>query len=179
MTGAAAPAAAAPAALASSRRSIAAMTDPTSIAARYLDPLVERRKSRGMTVDRAEVEIWQCDALAVYHHPQVKRTPGGYDAAFQGFGASRSGADGRARFRCIRPVPYPGRTPHIHIKIRHVSFGEITSQLFVADEPGNRHDFLWRALDPADRAMLELRLQPAMAESGLRWLAIAALTLPS
>ncbi len=31
--------------------------DPTSIAARYIDPLVERRKARGMTVDRAEVEL--------------------------------------------------------------------------------------------------------------------------
>ena len=205
--GAAAPAAPAPAALASSRRSIAAMTegpfylprawrepwsdwdadlarvqrDGRTLQARgeHLGLALQLADTNGRAVDRAEVEIWQCDALAVYHHPQVKRTPGGYEAAFQGFGASRSGADGRARFRCIRPVPYPGRTPHIHIKIRHVSFGEITSQLFVADEPGNRHDFLWRALDPADRAMLELRLQPAMAESGLRWLAIAALTLPS
>ncbi|MFO0648963.1 MAG: phosphate acetyltransferase [Polyangiales bacterium] len=31
--------------------------DPTSIASRYIDPLVERRKARGMTVDRAEVEL--------------------------------------------------------------------------------------------------------------------------
>lgn len=135
--------------------------------------------THGRIVDGAEVEIWQCDALAVYHHPDVRLVSGGYDDGFQGFGASRSGADGRTRFRCIRPVPYPGRTPHIHIKLRHASFGELTSQLFVAGEPGNARDFLWRALDEADRRALELELQPAPAASGLRWLAAAALTVPA
>ena len=132
----------------------------------------------GRIVDRAEVEIWQCDALAVYHHPSVQRIAGRHDEAFQGFGASRSGTDGRIRFRTIKPVPYPGRTPHIHFKLRHATFGEITSQLFIAGDPGNARDFLWRSLDAADRAMLELKLQPATAESGLRWLAQAPLVVP-
>jgi protocatechuate 3,4-dioxygenase beta subunit len=48
-------------------------------------------------------------------------------------------------------VPYPGRTPHIHVKLRHASFGELTSQLFVAGDPGNARDFLWRRLDAGDR----------------------------
>ena len=134
--------------------------------------------TQGRIVDGAEVEIWQCDALAVYHHPSVQRIAGRHDEAFQGFGASRSGTDGRIRFRTIKPVPYPGRTPHIHFKLRHATFGEITSQLFIAGDPGNARDFLWRSLDAADRAMLELKLQPATAESGLRWLAQAPLVVP-
>lgn len=133
----------------------------------------------GRVIDAAQIEIWQCDALAVYHHPDVRRVPGSYDDGFQGFGASRSGSDGRARFRTIRPVPYPGRTPHIHIKLRHPSFGEITSQLFVAGDPGNARDFLWRGLDPADRPMLQMQLQPAVADSGLRWQVRHALVLPA
>ena len=201
-----APATLAAPALASSRRSIAAMTEgpfypPRAWREQWSDwdadlarvqrdgrtlqargePLgleLQLADSHGRIVDGAQVEIWQCDALAAYHHPDVRRVPGSYDAAFQGFGASRSDADGRTRFRCIKPVPYPGRTPHIHIKLRHASFGEVTSQLFIAGEPGNACDFLWRALEPDDRPMLEMRLQPAPADSGLRWQVRQALVLP-
>jgi protocatechuate 3,4-dioxygenase beta subunit len=133
----------------------------------------------GRAIDGAEVEIWQCDTLAVYHHPRVRRVAGQYDEGFQGFGASRSGADGSLRFRSIKPVPYPGRTPHIHVKLRHASFGEVTSQLFIAGDPGNARDFLWRAVDAADRPMLEIQLQPAAADSGLRWQAQQTLLLPA
>ena len=132
----------------------------------------------GRAIDGAEVEIWQCDALAVYHHPRVRRVAGQYDDGFQGFGASRADREGALRFRTIKPVPYPGRTPHIHIKLRHASFGEVTSQLFIAGDPGNVRDFLWRAVDAADRPMLEMQLQPAPADSGLRWQVRQALVVP-
>lgn len=132
----------------------------------------------GRLIDGAEVEIWQCDALSAYRHPRVRQVAGSYDEAFQGFGASRSDSDGQVRFRSIKPVPYPGRTPHIHIKLRHASFGEVTSQLFIAGDPGNARDFLWRALDAGDREMLEMKLQPAAADSGLRWQVRKVLVLP-
>ncbi len=133
----------------------------------------------GRAIDGAEVEIWQCDMLAVYRHPGVRLAAGQYDEGFQGFGAGRAGGDGRLRFCTIKPVPYPGRTPHIHIKLRHASFGEVSSQLFIAGDPGNARDFLWRAVDAADRSMLEMRLQPAAADSGLRWQARQTLVLPA
>ena len=133
----------------------------------------------GRAIDGAEVEIWQCDALAAYRHPRVRQVAGSFDEAFQGFGASRSGSGGQARFRSIKPVPYPGRTPHIHVKLRHASFGELSSQLFIAGDPGNAPDFLWRTLDAADRPMLEMTLQPAAADSGLRWQVRHTLVLPA
>ncbi|MBN8507577.1 MAG: intradiol ring-cleavage dioxygenase, partial [Burkholderiales bacterium] len=133
----------------------------------------------GRAVDGAEVEIWQCDALAAYRHPAVRSAEGRFDPGFQGWGAGHSGHGGALRFRTIRPVPYPGRTPHIHVKLRHPSFGEATSQLFVAGDPGNARDFLWRALDPADRTALEMVLQPAPAGAGLRWQARHALVVPA
>jgi protocatechuate 3,4-dioxygenase, beta subunit len=135
--------------------------------------------THGRAFDAAEVEIWQCDVLAAYRHPGVRLAAGQYDEAFQGFGASRADRDGRLRFRSIKPVPYPGRTPHIHIKLRHASFGEVTSQLFIAGDPGNARDFLWRAVDAADRPMLEMQLQPAAADSGLRWQVRQTLVLPA
>jgi protocatechuate 3,4-dioxygenase beta subunit len=194
-------------ALASSRRTVAPMTDgpfypPRAWRAQWSDwdadlsrvqrdgrTLVARGEhlglelrladTNGRIVDGAEVEIWQCDALAAYRHPGVRLVAGSYDEAFQGFGASRSDRDGQTRFRSIKPMPYPGRTPHIHIKLRHASFGEVTSQLFIAGDPGNARDFLWRALEPADREMLEMKLQPAAADSGLRWQVLQTLVLPA
>ena len=183
-------------ALASSRRAIAGMTegpfypprpwraqwpdwdadltrvegDGTPAAARgeHLALTLRVADTLGRIVDGTEVEIWQCDALAAYRHPGVRRVDGAYDPGFQGFGSAMAGRDGRVRFRTIRPVPYPGRTPHIHLTLRHPNFGELTTQLFVEGDPGNERDVLWRRLRPEDQAPLALRLQPAAGE-GLRW----------
>lgn len=132
----------------------------------------------GRLVDGAEVEIWQCDAKAAYRHPRVSAEAGSFDPGFQGFGATTSGARGEFRFRTIRPVPYPGRTPHIHVKLRHASFGELSSQLFLAGDPGNERDFLWRRVPEADRPGLAMALQPAAAGSGLAWQVRHALVVP-
>lgn len=133
----------------------------------------------GRLVDGCEVEIWQCDALAQYRHPRFAQEDGRFDAGFQGFGAARSDAQGELRFRTIRPVAYPGRTPHIHVLLRHPGFGEIASQLFVAGDPGNASDFLWRRLRDAERPLLDMTLQPAAAGSGLRWQARHTLVVPA
>jgi len=127
------------------------------------------RDGEGRAVDGAELEIWQCDSFGSYRHPRGAGER--IDAGFQGFGATRSDARGGYRFRTIRPVPYPGRTPHIHVKLRHAAFGEVTSQLFVAGEPGNPGDFLFRSLADDDRREVELRLQRAPAGEPVTWVA--------
>ncbi len=134
--------------------------------------------AKGRIVDGAEVEIWQCDALRAYHHPGVRMPAGQIDAGFQGFGAALSDSRGAAIFRTIKPVPYPGRTPHIHVKVRHTTFGDWTSQLFVADDPGNARDFLWRQVDTAGQAALSLLLQPS-SDAGLKWRARHLLVVPA
>jgi protocatechuate 3,4-dioxygenase beta subunit len=135
--------------------------------------------NQGRAIDGAQVEIWQCDALAVYRHPSVHTTEGQFDPGFQGYGAAVSGTGGELRFRTIRPVAYPGRTPHIHLKITHASFGTLTTQLFVAGDPGNARDFLWRQLDTAAQQAAAMQLQPAPQASGLRWLVRQALVVPA
>lgn len=127
------------------------------------------RDAAGRAIDGAEIEIWQCDAFGSYRHPRGAGDR--IDAGFQGFGATRSDAGGGYRFRTIRPVPYPGRTPHIHVKLRHATFGELTSQLFVIGEPGNAADFLYRSLGDDDRKEVELRLQRAPAGEAVMWIA--------
>jgi protocatechuate 3,4-dioxygenase beta subunit len=125
--------------------------------------------SDGRPVDGAEVEIWQCDAFGSYRHPRGAGDR--VDGGFQGFGSTRSDARGVYRFRTIRPVPYTGRTPHIHVKLRHPALGEVTSQLFVAGDPGNASDFLYRSLGEAERKDVEFRLQKPAAGEAVAWVA--------
>lgn len=135
--------------------------------------------THGKVIDGAEVEFWQCDVMQTYRHPDVSLVAGRFDEGFQGYGATRSDKNGGLTLRTIKPVPYPGRTPHIHVKLRHPAFGELTSQLFLAGDPGNARDFLWRALPQAERAALELMLETAPAGSGLHWQARHTLVVPA
>jgi protocatechuate 3,4-dioxygenase beta subunit len=102
-------------------------------------------------VGGATVEIWQCDEAGHYHHPG---DGGRADPAFQGFGRVTVGADGRYRFRTLRPVPYSGRTPHIHVKVKSGRRELLTTQLYVQGDPQNERDFLWRRMDEEDRRAL-------------------------
>jgi protocatechuate 3,4-dioxygenase, beta subunit len=115
----------------------------------------------GRTVPGALVEIWQCDALGIYDHP---RQPGRErrDAAFQGYGRMLADAEGRYRFRTLKPVAYPGRTPHIHFKVATAG-SHLTSQFYIAGEAQNERDFVYReaARSAQQRERIEMRLQPA------------------
>ena len=121
----------------------------------------------GKPVDQVEFEIWQCDVNAIYRHPS-ERDDQRMDKGFQGFGSAFTGAQGAVSFRTIRPVAYPGRTPHIHIKLRHPTFGELTSQLFLAGDPGNASDGIWRRLGAQRQSALDMVLTAAQ-DDGLRW----------
>lgn len=121
----------------------------------------------GRVVDRsgkprtgARVEIWQCDAQGQYHH--VGEPEGAGDANFQGFGAVVTDADGRYAFRTIRPVPYPGRTPHIHFTVLEGGRRRLTSQMFIEGEPGNERDGLYRRLG-SDARLVTMKLESAGA----------------
>ena len=123
----------------------------------------------GKAVDRVEFEIWQCDTHRVYRHPSdSERDENRMDKGFQGFGSAFTSAQGTVAFRTIKPVAYPGRTPHIHVKLRHASFGELTSQLFLAGDPGNARDGIWRRLGAQRQSALDMVLQPAH-DDGMRW----------
>lgn len=104
----------------------------------------------GRPVAGAQVEIWQCDEAGHYHHPG---DGGRADPAFQGFGRVSVDREGRYRFRTIRPVPYGGRTPHIHVKVKLARRELLTTQLYVEGDPHNERDFLWRRLGE-DRALV-------------------------
>lgn len=110
----------------------------------------------GTPLPGAVVEIWQCDADGHYRHPGDGDRA---DPAFQAFGRVTTDAQGRWRFRTIRPVAYTGRTPHIHLKVRQGRRTLLTTQVYVAGDPGNAGDFLWRRLSEADRAALTVAFE--------------------
>jgi len=104
----------------------------------------------GLPQAGARVEIWQCDSAGAYRHPAAGGQ--GSDPGFQGYGSVLTGDDGGCRFRTIRPVPYAGRTPHVHVKVATADGRRLTTQMFVAGEPLNEDDFLWQRL--GERAAL-------------------------
>ena len=85
----------------------------------------------------AVVDVWQCDAHGVYS--DVRDTDGRFNTIGQKFlrGHQVTGKDGKARFKTVYPGWYPGRTVHIHFKIRTNPSGgrgkEFTSQLYFDD----------------------------------------------
>lgn len=118
----------------------------------------------GSPVPGAVLEVWQCDARGVYRHPRDPRSALGRDAGFQGRGRAVAGPDGAYAFRTIRPVAYPGRTPHIHLAAwRPGERGPaLVTQVYVEGEPLNERDFLLRAIrDPREREALMARFVPA------------------
>ncbi len=103
----------------------------------------------GKPVAGARVEIWQCDVNGRYLH----RRDFGWssrDEGFQGFGQSLTDADGNYSFRTIRPVPYSGRTPHIHAKVLVAGREVLTTQFYLPDHPDNARDWLYQRI-PSDR----------------------------
>lgn len=107
--------------------------------------------SNARPVAGAIVEIWQCDEAGHYRHPADR---GATPVEFQGFGRVQVAADGRYRFRTIKPAPYSGRTPHIHLKVKLDKRELLTTQMYVEGDSGNANDFLWRRLSAEQRAAL-------------------------
>jgi len=98
---------------------------------------------KGEPVKGAKIEIWQANAHGRYSHPSDPNTAP-LDPNFQGSAVLRTDAEGRYRFKTIKPSPYPLsatelRTPHIHFDIIGKN-NRLTTQMFFPDEPLNEKD---------------------------------------
>jgi len=116
-----------------------AVGDVTWLRGRVLDV-------RGDPIRNALVEIWQCDHNGVYLHSANFGGHGKQDTHFQGFGRFLTGSTGEYVFRTIKPVPYPGRTPHIHYKVKRSGKDVLTTQCFIKGHPANSHDGIWMGM---------------------------------
>jgi len=115
-----------------------AVGDITWLSGRVLD-------ARGEPIRNALVEIWQCDNNGAYLHSRTgnreKR-----DSNFQGFGRFLTGSSGEYLFRTIKPVPYPGRCPHIHFAIKMKGHKELITQCYIEGFAGNERDGVYRGI---------------------------------
>jgi protocatechuate 3,4-dioxygenase beta subunit len=115
-----------------------AVGEITHLTGRILD-------AKGNPVKNALVEIWQVDHNGSYIHsgdPNREK----HDGNFQGFGRFLTASAGEYYFRTIRPVPYPGRTPHIHFKVRRGGKELLTTQCYIQGEARNERDGIFRAI---------------------------------
>jgi protocatechuate 3,4-dioxygenase beta subunit len=122
-----------------------------TLAGRVLD-------ATGNPVAGARIEIWQCDVNGRYLH-SGDRGGTARDDGFQGFGHDISKADGAYTFRTIKPVPYAGRTPHIHVKVLVDNHERLTTQFYLPDHPGNARDWLYRHVPAQSRERVTMRFE--------------------
>ena len=118
-----------------------AVGEVTHLSGRILD-------AKGEPVRNALVEIWQVDGKGVYLHTgdsgRKER-----DKNFQGFGRFLTSSKGEYYFRTLKPVPYPGRTPHIHFKVKKGGKELLTTQCYIKGERRNERDGIFRSLKDA------------------------------
>jgi len=85
---------------------------------------------------RAVLDFWQADGAGVYDNEGDRLR-----------GHQRADSRGRWRLETVVPGRYPGRTPHLHLKVaRPRSSAVLTTQLYLPGEPSNEQDSIF---DPA------------------------------
>lgn len=80
----------------------------------------------------ARVDFWQADAQGVYDNT-------GYRLR----GYQLTDANGRYTLTTVLPGEYPGRTPHIHVKVQAPGGPVLTSQVYFPDTPANARDGIY------------------------------------
>ena len=115
---------------------------------------------KGKPIRNAFVEIWQVDNSAVYLHTGDTTNRANQDKNFQGYGRFLTDSKGSYYFRTIKPVPYPGRTPHIHVAISTHGRRVLTTQLYVKGHEGNKKDGILQRIEPEARATVLCDFKP-------------------
>jgi protocatechuate 3,4-dioxygenase beta subunit len=133
-----------------------AVGDITYLSGRILSP-------SGEPVRNAVVEIWQVDNKGNYLHSKGANPEAAHprDTNFQGFGRFVTGSSGEYLFRTIKPVPYPGRTPHIHVAVKQKGREKFVTQCYVKGESGNEKDGVLAGIkDPKEKASVIIPFAP-------------------
>src|SRR5688572_30056291 len=118
-----------------------AVGEITHLGGRILD-------ANGNPLRNALVEIWQVDNGGAYLHSGTSNSEK-RDRNFQGFGRFLTGSSGEYYFRTVKPVPYPGRTPHIHFAVKVKGRDKFTTQCYIKGHPQNERDGVLRGIRDA------------------------------
>jgi protocatechuate 3,4-dioxygenase beta subunit len=98
---------------------------------------------KGEPVRGAQLEVWQANARGRYTHPSDPN-PQPLDPNFEGYAVVVSDAEGRYRFKTVKPGAYPVgggwvRPPHIHFDVRG-QVNRLVTQMYFAGESLNDKD---------------------------------------
>ena len=80
----------------------------------------------------AWLDFWQADARGAYDN-----------AGYRLRGHQFTDSAGRYSLETVVPGEYPGRTPHIHVKVRAANRPVLTTQLYFPGAPRNQRDMLF------------------------------------
>jgi len=100
---------------------------------------------QGQPVKGARVELWQANTHGRYVHPS-DTNPAPLDPNFEGFAIQDTDAEGRFRFKTIKPGAYPAnptwmRPPHLHFEVTG-KINRLITQMYFPGEPLNDKDLL-------------------------------------
>ena len=98
---------------------------------------------RGEPCPGVKLEIWQANGAGRYTHPH-DRNPAALDPNFDGYANVTTDAEGRYRYKTVKPGAYPvvanyWRPPHIHYDVIG-KVNRLITQMYFADEPLNQKD---------------------------------------
>ncbi len=114
----------------------------------------------GQPIRSAFVEIWQVDNNGVYLHSGSNNREN-RDSNFQGYGRFLTDSTGQYYFRTIKPIQYPGRTPHIHFAVSKNGKRIFTTQMLIHGEEQNKRDGLFNQIrDPLQRESIQAEFKP-------------------
>ena len=119
-------------------------------------------------IEGMTTEIWQTDMNGVYLHT------GSFgskmrDDQFQGFGRTITDQNGHFSFRTIIPAKYPGRTPHIHLKLWDEKENVLTTQLYLHGHSLNKEDFLFNRMTIDEQKMNSMKLLPVQTNDSTEY----------
>ena len=94
--------------------------------------------AQGVPLPGVRIEIWQANAHGRYTHPSDHNTAP-LDPNFEGYALLTSDAEGRYRFRTVKPGAYPAdaermRPSHIHFDVTGKT-DRLVTQLYFAGDP--------------------------------------------
>lgn len=103
----------------------------------------------GRPLKGARVELWQANTHGRYTHPS-DTNPAPLDPSFEGFALQDTDAEGRYRFKTIKPGAYPAtatwmRPPHLHFEVTG-KINRVVTQMYFPGEPLNDKDLLLQNL---------------------------------